>query len=56
MRERVVSVLKYMIKISNANLTRNADGLLPRIGKGSEVKWIGNNKSRIQFNKFKTTY
>ena len=53
MTTAVVKMLKKIIDLSNSNLFNNADGLLSRKSTDVEVEWVGRNKQRLPFNKYK---
>ena len=42
--------------MSNANLVKNADGLLSKFDPSVSVEWIGKNKTRLPQNKYKMSY
>ena len=52
MKVCVVCTLKY----TNSNLIRNAGGILSKMDKDQEVKWVGKNKSWVKSSKLKTAY
>ena len=56
MREAVLKMLKKAIELSNANLIKNADGLLAKKSVEWKVEWVGANKKRFPDNRYKMSY
>lgn len=52
----MASTLKHIVRISNSNLIRTPDGLIAKMDKDPEVKWIGKNKIRVNMSKSKANY
>ena len=52
----VVKMVKKIVHMSNANLVKNADGLLSKFDWGVSIEWIGKNKTCLPQNKYKMTY
>lgn len=51
----VVKMVKKIVHMSNANLVKNADGLLSKFDWGVSIEWIGKNKTCLPQNKYKMT-
>ena len=45
-----------MTESSNANLVKNADGLLSKRSADTDVEWIGPEKKRLPENRYKMSY
>ena len=59
--EAVIKMLKKMINVSNANLVKNADGLLSKKKKkkkkvNDDVEWISKEKKHLPDNRYKMSY
>ena len=52
----VVKMLKKVADMFNANLVKNADGLLFKRDPNVSVEWIRKNKSRLPQNRYKMSY
>ena len=49
-------MLKRMTELSNANLVKNADGLLSKRSADTDTEWIGPEKKRLPENRYKMSY
>ena len=49
-------MLKKIIDISNANLIKNADGLLSKLSVNEEVEWVSKDKKRLPDGIYKISY
>ena len=56
MSKALVKMHKKIADLFNANLIKNADGLLSRKSVDFEVEWIGTSKQRLPQNKYKMSY
>ena len=51
--EAVVKMLKRIIELSNANLKKNADGLLAKLPVDENIEWVGKDKKQLPDNRYK---
>ena len=56
MTQALVKMLKKVVDLSNANIVKNADGLLAKRTVEQEVEWIGKDKKRLPDNHYKMSY
>ena len=54
--EAVVKMLKRIIELSNANLKKNADGLLAKLPVDKNIEWVGKDKKQLPDNHYKMSY
>ena len=54
--EAVVKMLKRIIELSNANLKKNADGLLAKMPVDENIEWVGKDKKQLPDNCYKMSY
>ena len=54
--EAVVKMLKRIIELSNANLKKNADGLLAKLPVDENIEWVGKDKKQLPDNRYKMPY
>ena len=54
--EAVVKMLKRIIELSNANLKKNADGLLAKLPVDENIEWVGKDKKQLPDNCYKMSY
>ena len=54
--EAVVKMLKRIIELSNANLKKNADGLLAKLPVDENIEWVGKDKKQLPDNRYKMSY
>ena len=52
----VVKMLKKVIDFSNANIIKNADGLLAKKTVQQDVEWVRKDKKRLPDNRYKMSY
>ena len=56
MRQAVFKVLKKVVDLSNANIIKNADGLLSKRSAEQDVEWVGEAGKRVPENCYKLSY
>ena len=56
MSEAVVKMLREVTELSNANLMKNTDGLLPKMSVDDDIEWVGKEKKRVPDNRYKMLY
>ena len=56
MGEAILKMLKKVIELSNANLVKNADGLIAKKSVQQDVEWIGADKKKLPDNHCKMSY
>ena len=49
-------MLKRIIELSNANLKKNADGLLAKLPVDKNIEWVGKDKKQLPDNRYKMSY
>ena len=54
--EAVVKMLKRIIELSNANLKKNADGLLAKMPVDENIEWVGKDRKQLPDNHYKMSY
>ena len=52
----VINMLRKIADMSNANLFKNADGLLSKRDPNVSIEWIGKNRSRLPQNRYKLSH
>lgn len=50
MRQAVLKVLKEVVDLSNANMIKNADGLMSKKSVDQDVEWVGETGKRVPEN------
>ena len=45
--EAIVKMLRRVVELSNANLIKNADGLLAKMYTDDDIEWMGKEKKEI---------
>ena len=56
MKETVLKVLKKVVDLSNANITKNVDGLYSKRYVEEDVEWVGETGKRVPENCYKLLY
>ena len=56
MGEAILKMLKKVTELSNANLVKNADGLIAKKSVQQDVEWIGADKKKLPDNHCKMSY
>ena len=56
MTQAVVKMLKKVVDLSNSNLIKNTDGLLPKRTVEHEDEWIRKEKKRVPDNRYNMSY
>ena len=49
-------MLREVIELSNGNLMKNTDGLLPKMSVDDNIEWVGKEKKRLPDNRYKMSY